>query len=144
MPQTLGQRMRAAISACLLAGVVSCKPSSGPKPTSRAELDAELRRVLGVGIPASAADIDGRVMTLMTHVADVEFTCDEPIFEAFWDSAPRLAAASVGSEVSIDPATGGPDFEDSWSASDGTQFCTVDASATGSGGVRVVIRTTHE
>jgi hypothetical protein len=136
--------MRAAILTCLLAGVVSCKPSSGPKAPTRAELDAEIRRVLGVGIPAAASDVDGQVMTLMTRLADVEFTCDQPTFEAFWDSAPKLAANGAGSEVSIDPVTGGPDFDGRWRAGGGTQFCTVDASANASGDVRVVIRSTHE
>jgi hypothetical protein len=140
----LGQRMRTVILVCLFAGVVSCKPSSRSKTPSRAELDAEMRRVLDVGIPSTASDVDGQVMTMMTRVADVEFTCDKPTFEEFWDSAPKLAADRAGSDVSIDPATGGPDFDGSWSAGGGTQFCTVDASANASGEVRVVIRSTHE
>ena len=136
--------MRAFLAICLFAGVASCKPSSGPKPTSKVELDAELRRVLGVGIPAGATNVDGQVMTLMTHVADVEFTCDRPTFEAFWDSASRLSATGAGSEVSIDPTSSGSDFDGRWSSGGGTQFCTVDASADTSGDVRVVIRSTHE
>jgi hypothetical protein len=136
--------MRTVILACLLAGVVSCKPSSGSKPPSRAELDTEMRRVLGVGIPSTAFDVDGQVMTLMTHVADVEFTCDKSTFERFWDSAPRLAAHRAGSEVSIDAVTGSPDFDGSWGAGGGIQFCTVDARANASGEVRVVIRSIHE
>jgi hypothetical protein len=138
------QEIRAFSSVLMVIGLGACKPSAIPEPTSPAELDSELRRVLGVGIPMDAVNVTGNVMTVMTHVADVEFTCDQPAFEAFWDSSLKLSAENSGAEVILDPESTDFDFDSSWTAGGGTQFCTIKASTTPSGSIRVVIRSTHE
>ena len=132
--------MKALLWVAVIFGL-GCK---GPKPASRSELDSALRGVLQVGIPSGATDVSGRIMTAMTHMVDVEFTCEPSAFHQFWDSSPRLSAAMAGSDVDLEGSSAGPDFESEWSSSGGTQFCTVSASTTDEGSVRVVIRSTHE
>lgn len=129
---------------CLLIAASSCQPRHASHPQSRADLNAALKNVIGVEIPSGATRVNGRIMTMMTHTVDVEFECNRSEFIVFWDSSPRLSKSKSAVDVDLDPATSKPDFDSSWRDARGMQFCSVSATATHDGTVKISINSTHE
>ena len=122
----------------------SCASRFEDPPPNEVEVEAEMERIFGVGVPEEARLVEVQIATLMTHVVDFKFSCPEPVFEEFWNSVPRLADEVPAHQVNLDPQSAEADFEGSWKANRGRQYVTIYAHRLESGEVLVDIQTTHE